>query len=373
MTEISLLTLFVAIASALPGNLPAYRGPPHVPHGGGDGDGYSNWDLAEFKTLVSFGDSYTDDSRLKYFGANGGQAPPPGWDNPPNNASASGGYTWTDYVAWYTGAKRYNYAVSGAECSDEITPRYLESIGANFPTVKEYEVPAWIADTQVIEPDGTKFFSGEAESTVYSMWIGTNDLGQAALLTDSQVLGTNITTYIDCVYSQLKRIYDNGARYFVLQNVIPLQLTPLYATPANGGVVDDHYWPTKPANVTEVSYRMMEQVATTNAVYKYRTPFELLVAKEMPEARVAVMDMYQLILDIYNNPTEYLNGTAPANVTSYNNHCTADGSQCVQSTSPDSFLWYDELHPSEQTDRIIARNFVDVVHGESKYATYWSS
>jgi len=61
--------------------------------------------------------------------------------------------------------------------------------------------------------------------------------------------------------------------------------------------------------------------------------------------------------------------------------------------SPDSLLWYDELHPryvncvlrsvwkfvlilirhSEQTDRIIVKNFVDVLGGKFKYATYYSS
>jgi hypothetical protein len=35
-------------------------------------------------------------------------------------------------------------------------------------------------------------------------------------------------------------------------------------------------------------------------------------------------------------------------------------------------MWYDELHLSEQTDRIIAREFVGVVEGGSKWATYWS-
>ena len=57
------------------------------------------------------------------------------------------------------------------------------------------------------------------------------------------------------------------------------------------------------------------------------------------------------------------------------------------------FLWYDELHPryvngllhsawkfvlipichSEQTDWIIAKNFVDMLGGKFKYATYCSS
>ena len=33
----------------------------------------------------------------------------------------------------------------------------------------------------------------------------------------------------------------------------------------------------------------------------------------------------------------------------------------------------DELHPSEQTDRNIAKNFVDVLNGNSTYASYYSA
>jgi phospholipase/lecithinase/hemolysin len=40
------------------------------------------WDLTKFSTLIAFGDSYSDDSRLHYFKNNGGRAPPAGWDNP---------------------------------------------------------------------------------------------------------------------------------------------------------------------------------------------------------------------------------------------------------------------------------------------------
>ncbi len=39
--------------------------------------------------------------------------------------------------------------------------------------------------------------------------------------------------------------------------------------------------------------------------------------------------------------------------------------------SLDHFLWFDELHPSERADQVIAREFVNVVKGTSKYATYW--
>ena len=74
--------------------------------------------------------------------------------------------------------------------------------------------------------------------------------------------------------------------------------------------------------------------------------------------------------DIYTNPTKYLNGTAAPNVTSSVLQCFSDNT-CIKSTSPDSFEWYDELHPSEQSDRIVAREFLNVVAGNSSYATYF--
>ena len=47
-------------------------------------------------------------------------------------------------------------------------------------------------------------------------------------------------------------------------------------------------------------------------------------------------------------PTGYLNGSALVNVTGFVHHCNLTGQACVDEDggkSPDSFLWYDELHP----------------------------
>ena len=75
--------------------------------------------------------------------------------------------------------------------------------------------------------------------------------------------------------------------------------------------------------------------------------------------------------DIYYNPTQYLNGTAPVNVQGVVKLCDAQGANCTTNASPDSYEWFDPLHPSEQTSRVVAREFVNVVGGKSKYATYW--
>nr|POF00943.1 acetylesterase [Quercus suber] len=259
------------------------------------------WDLKEFNTLVTFGDSYTDDSRLNYFIANGGQAPPVGWVNPPSTSqnpnSASGGYQWPQFVRSSTGVSLYNYAVSGAVCSNEITPRFLATINADFPAVAQYEVPAFIADSSYVTPNGTKFFVGQPESTVYTMWIGTNDLGVGAFLTDDQVPGTTIADYLDCVYDELEKVYQTGARYFVLFNIAPLNLAPLYGLPGQGGVGDNEYWPMKEETVdlTEVSGRMLETVATVNQVYEYRTPVEVVVERRFAGAKFAVFNVHDLV------------------------------------------------------------------------------
>lgn len=38
----------------------------------------------------------------------------------------------------------------------------------------------------------------------------------------------------------------------------------------------------------------------------------------------------------------------------------------------DSFMWFDELHPSEQTSRVIGAEFAKVLKGKlGEWITYW--
>lgn len=256
-------------------------------------------------------------------------------------------------------------------CSNNITPRYFSAIDAPFPAVAEYEVPAFLADSAYTTDSGEAFIQGSPETTVYAMWIGTNDLGYAAFIEDAQVEGTNLTTYTDCVFDQLQRLYENGGRYFVLFNNAPLYFAPEYAAPPND-VGDNQYWQDKPDNHTLINQRMLEEVVTTNEIFDYRTPFDVSLQHAFPGAHFAVFDVNGLMTDIHSNPADYLNGTAPLDVDGFVNRCNSTGGDCVRNDSPDSFLWYDELHPSEQAERVVAREFVGVVQGGSEWAAYWS-
>lgn len=182
-----------------------------------------------------------------------------------------------------------NYAVSGAACSNSITPRIEPQTQIPYPSVLEYEVPAFLTEDRLDRRP--------PESTVFAIWIGTNDVGYEGFLTDSQARNATLATYIDCVYHALDTVYAEGGRNFVLMNLAPLHLAPLYAVPEQGGTTAEEswYWSSKPENITEVSYRMKEQVSTINQVFAYRTPYEVHIARRYPGANFAVMDMYGLV------------------------------------------------------------------------------
>lgn len=111
-----------------------------------------------------------------------------------SNATSTGGYIWPRMVANSTGVtvcsfasrskhsgshahltcaclsnQLHDYAVSGAACSNELTPRWL------FPSVKEYEVPAFLTDFKLGK--GTSHGNTpnlDPDETVFTMWIGTS-------------------------------------------------------------------------------------------------------------------------------------------------------------------------------------------------------
>lgn len=192
----------------------------------------------------------------------------------------------------------YNYAVSGAVCSNGITPRIFSPINADFPSVVEYEIPAFINDSTALNSaTGKPTFTPALTSSnaVYLVWIGTNDLGAGAFITDSQVAGKTLTDYTNCVFSAFDSLYASGGRYFVLNNVIPLNLVPLYANSTYRGVDTSFCSADKPDNYTAIAERMNQYVTTVNNVFRYQLPYEVALANRYPGANFALFDVYNLV------------------------------------------------------------------------------
>ncbi|KAI0465562.1 carbohydrate esterase family 16 protein [Xylaria cf. heliscus] len=328
------------------------------------------------KNLVVFGDSYTDEGRLLYFILSGGAAPPPGTVIPTSNETSGGGYSWPHYASEKLGATTYNYAVSGATCSNEIVSCYFDLINAPFPSVMEYEVPAFKADVEYASanPNTTFLQNLTPGNTVYTLWIGTNDLGNGGFLLDLQQPGKTISDYVECVWSAFDGIYSTGGRRFALFTQAPLEIAPVFRAVEHGGSGDINWWPNKTAyNTIEYEEKIREYATVVNTIYGYGVPFQLLVRKRWPGASFTIFNTHQILLDIHNQPEKYLE--PPANATGFYAACpdsvSTDG--CVYSQNPlSSFMWYDSLHPSSRTDEIIGEEFAKALEGNSPYATYYS-
>jgi phospholipase/lecithinase/hemolysin len=98
----------------------------------------------DLKHLVQFGDSYTDSTFYV----------------------VTNGTTWGEYLAGYAGLQLHNFALSGATCSNKSTPRLYTDIetnqlGSYYNYTSNHTLPA--------------------SETLYTIWIGTNDVGAGEL------------------------------------------------------------------------------------------------------------------------------------------------------------------------------------------------
>lgn len=117
-----------------------------------------------------------------------------------------GGVAWPVYAAGYGPFDLFPFARSGAACSNKLTP-------LPTPSIFESQLPSYFAQMR----NGT--LNLRPEETMYTLWIGTNDVGSACLLTGHQAPGVTIVDIVSCAVSWIHALYASGARNFLFQNV----------------------------------------------------------------------------------------------------------------------------------------------------------
>lgn len=201
--------------------------------------------------------------------------------------TASGGKVWARFAVESTDVILYNYAVSGAVCSNDLTSRIYPAINRTFPGIDDYELPAFKADFPKNSP------KLNVHETLFTIWIGTNDIGGDAIISGLPNVG--LTNYTSCVIDLMADLYGYGARNFALLNLAPLEHAPLYAPDNEGGFSGPSaFWMTKGDNATDISTRMRDLTQGGNEIYKYRIPFEVATGS-LKGAKVAVVDTYGLV------------------------------------------------------------------------------
>ncbi|KAL1747186.1 hypothetical protein HDZ31DRAFT_80656 [Schizophyllum fasciatum] len=254
------------------------------------------------------------------------------------------------------------YAMSGGICSHALNL-------LPWPSVFEDELPVFFNDSESgalgdLAPD----------NTLYTLWLGTNDVGAGALLTGEAAPGATLVDTVACAVDWVRALHERGARNFVFHNMNPLEKTPMYARDGR----PTGTW-TAAKNATEWNIFIQELTTAGNKLA------ELMLKQLVPTlegAHVALFDSHALFTEMIANPGDYLNGTAPINVTTAIRTCDwkegqdqTDTVTCttVNGTDRDSYMWMDELHPSEQADRVLAQQIAKVVQGEVNKYTTWLS
>ncbi len=101
----------------------------------------------------------------------------------------------------------FPFAKSGATCSNNLTSRPA-------PPVFESQLPTYFA-----EKANGSLAALKPEDTIYTLWIGTNDVGDSELLTGSQTPGVTVVDTVTCAVNWVTTLYNSGARNFIFQNV----------------------------------------------------------------------------------------------------------------------------------------------------------
>ncbi|KAJ7145700.1 GDSL lipase/esterase [Mycena epipterygia] len=318
------------------------------------------WGKTTTKAVVLFGDSYTDQSRQHSI-ANGTF---PGKDYqevfPPADTAADGGVQWPWYLGLYGNYTIWNYAVGGAVCSNDLTPLSGE------PDVIGGQTDWFIQDH--VSNNGTKHQKLDMDPSefVVIIFVGTNDVGINSFVTDNQTAQISLVDVAGCQLQTIRNLYALGARRFIVNSLIPLQLTRLYSNSSAPTI----YYPAAHDGLAW-NKRIFNFVHSLNTLI--RNGVDALNQEWSGSAAIDVFDTYSLFEDMYNSPTKWFNGSIPANVTGHCHQCPDpdDFRQCgvgdCTLAERDSYMWWDELHPSEQTGRNLARELWKKLTGSSSY------
>ena len=262
------------------------------------------------KSIIVFGDSFTDSGNLYYLSGEPSENP---WFT---NGRIGDGPNWADYLAEYykhvppMKASSYggtNYAIGGADSSFGPGVWGLGSTGL--------QVTQYLSETTAIRGEG---------HILYTYWVGGNDI-----LAMQELSGT-----INNISIQLQMLIDAGAKHFLIGNMIPIGLTPDGL--AGGGGFNPYGISSAELNSLSASYN--------------EALMELLneIKCNHPSVYFYFQDNHQLLLDVLSDHLSYGFENITEPVTWYGG-------------DPEVSLWWDGVHATSKYQALIAERSFNVI------------
>ncbi|MGF1634309.1 MAG: SGNH/GDSL hydrolase family protein [Phycisphaerae bacterium] len=260
-----------------------------------------------FSGLYVFGDSLSDVGNVNL--ASLGTLPGPGYDP----QRFSNGILWTEYLADELAVARPTFSLGGG--GSYAFGGATTGAGFGFPLIPRI-------GTQVNQYTA----AGVDAGGLHVLWAGANDV------IDSEA-SFNATTYGANVLGHLNTLYAAGARSFLVNNVPDLGLLPRY----DGN-------PTLAAAATTATGNLNAALAGVLDTFEAANP----------DATLFRLDVAGLFDDLVADPSAFglVNVTDPA---------FDDATNTPLTTMPETYLFWDETHPTTAAHRLLALEAAAVI------------
>lgn len=269
---------------------------------------------SQYKNLVVFGDSYSDNAHPRPSKYNYSFSVPPYYKGRQSN-----GIVWNEYLAQLLGAKLYNDAYSGASANNSVEFRAVPDTAA-----------------QVTELFNSTKVSLNPETTLYAYWIGINNVYD-----DHYVYGDNESKLVESVNSvtdQIERLLINDtkrkAKNFLLVNVPPINYLPV----------------ARNNETTTSANQLYAESETWNALLSsavFRLQFK------HPGTSFHIYDAFTFFKDVVNGPFAKQYG-----ITNVQQPCYNHRKVC---SDPSSHLFWDMWHPVTTVHEILAQSIYQML------------
>lgn len=288
---------------------------------------------ATFSQIYVFGDSLADPGNL--FQASGGLVP----QTPPYAQRFSNGPVWVEYLADslnldpiraidflsglpINGEDGANFAVGGAS-----TGTNLVNFSLPLGVLSQVELFEQLVNSNLLQP---------ADDALYIYVAGGNDItASLAGSPDFADLGTSLSN----TTATLQSLIGIGAQNILVSNVPDLGATPRFSISPSAGVI-------------------------SNIVNSYNQSLATILdslSLSNPAANLLGFDINGLFGDAIANPTDYeFKNVTDACLSGFDSFPTDDSFSICR--NPDSYLFWDNFHPSTVAHAIVANAALDQLH-----------
>ncbi|KAI8143465.1 SGNH hydrolase-type esterase domain-containing protein [Fennellomyces sp. T-0311] len=265
-------------------------------------DGTPSFSFAKIRTVYSFGDSYTTQNldlvSLTYACA---------------ACTSAGGPNWVEYLVDLHPMQYWNLAYNSA-------PIWNALVGQSTSSVPD-------VTTQITSmfPQHFGNFPRDPSTTLYTIWVGINDIDLTADWPDTDQLDDKLMQQYRALVEYL--VTQHGARHFVLISVPPIDRSPMWQRQG-------------PDVVDRIQRRVHEYNMKLASVVQH-------LGNATP-GNFYLFDAWYTFTHILDNPQQY-------GITHISDYC-ADWSYPTQNNCApiEQYFWYNDLHPTYKIHQYVA-------------------